>query len=101
MTMRPAALPGEAGYLGSETEQVDRPFFDIDSDQQASLPLILLQRTNFAAVQHMGLTGRFAHPTGPPVKSRAILTYPYSKPSISLAFGVLSRDFGNDQFPRP
>jgi len=64
-------------------------FLDIDSDQQASLPLVLLQRTNFAAVQHMGLKERFAHPPGPPVKSRAILTYPYSKPWISLAFGVL------------
>ena len=38
--------------------------FDIDSDQQASLPLILLQRANFAAMQHMGLKGRFAHPPG-------------------------------------
>src|SRR5665811_2163045 len=47
-----------------------------------------------------GIERAGCYPPGPPVKSRAILTYPYSKPGITLAFGVLSGDFGNDQFPR-
>jgi len=73
----PAALPGEAGYGGSETGQVDRPFsILIVVINGGGYPFVAATH-KIVAVQHMGLKGRFAHPPGPPVKSRAILSYPY------------------------
>jgi hypothetical protein len=58
----PAALPGEAGYGGSETGQVDRPFLILIVDGRAHLGSVATHK--IAALQHMGSTGRFAHPRG-------------------------------------
>ena len=59
----PAALPGEAGYGGSETGQVDRPFSILIRVINGRVYLeFVATHKRFAAMQHMGLRGRFAHP---------------------------------------
>ena len=73
-----ATLPGEAGYLGSETEQVDCPF--------STSTLVINGRAyhwfccnaaEFAVMQHMRLKGRFAYPPDR-LLNRANIYYSYN-----------------------
>src|SRR5476651_1225103 len=73
----PAAMPGEAGYGGSETGQVDRPFsILIVVINGRDYPLVAATQKNCCYAAY-GVERAICPPPGPPVKSRAILTYPY------------------------
>ena len=58
----PAALPGEAGYGGSETGQVDRPFLILIVDGRAYLGSVATHKNCCCAAY--GIDSAICPPTG-------------------------------------